>query len=218
MPENFDLDDSLIIEPFKGSGEIKRGPNIKPFPRGTKMENNIGGKVLIKLGDNITTDHIMPSNANLLPFRSNVPYLSEYCLVPCDSEFPKLAKEFSGGFVVAGSNYGQGSSREHAALAPLYLGVKAVLSKSFARIHRANLINSGIIPMVFEKSQDYDDISKLDDLLIKDLNQALHTGSATVQNLSKCKEYRLEVILSDEEKDMIKYGGYLNYISEKSRA
>lgn len=218
MPESFNVDDRLIIEPFKGDGEIKRGPNIKPFPRGTKLEDRIDGRVLIKLGDNITTDHIMPSNANLLPYRSNVPYLSNYCLVPCDSEFPKLAKEYKGGFIVAGSNYGQGSSREHAALAPLYLGIKGVLAKSFARIHRANLINSGIIPMVFENTNDYEELSALDELTIKDAYSAIDSGVVTVLNSKNNKEYRLQVVLSDEEKDIIKCGGYLNYIGQKSRA
>lgn len=218
MPEAFDIDDRLIIEPFKGDGEIKRGPNIKPFPRGVKLEDKIEGRVLIKLGDNITTDHIMPSNASLLPYRSNVPYLSNYCLVPCDSEFPKLAREYNGGFILAGGNYGQGSSREHAALAPLFLGIKGVLAKSFARIHRANLINSGIIPMVFENVEDYDEITKLDQLVIKDLYTAIDSGTIVVVDISNNKEYKLNVTLSDEEKEIIKYGGYLNYIGQKSRA
>lgn len=218
MPESFDVDDGLIIEPYKGDGDIKRGPNIKPFPRGTALEDSIEGRVLIKLGDNITTDHIMPSNASLLPYRSNVPYLSNYCLTPCDSEFPRLAREYDGGFIVAGSNYGQGSSREHAALAPLYLGVKGVFAKSFARIHRANLINSGIIPMVFKNPGDYEEISKLDKLVIKELYNGIEKGEAVVLDLSNNKEYKLDVLLSDEEKDMIKCGGYLNYIGQKSRA
>lgn len=218
MPEDFDVDDRLIIEPFKGDGEIKRGPNIKPFPRGTKLVDKIEGRVLIKLGDNITTDHIMPSNASLLPYRSNVPYLSNYCLVPCDSEFPKLAKEYNGGFILAGSNYGQGSSREHAALAPLYLGVKGVLAKSFARIHKANLINSGIIPMVFERMSDYDEISTLDQLVIKDIYNGIDSGVVVVSDPSNNRSYRLQIELSDEEKDIVKCGGYLNYIGQKSRA
>ncbi len=143
-----------------------RGPNIKPFPKAAPPAETISGKVLIKVGDNITTDHIMPSNAKLLPYRSNVPYLANYCLTPCDEDFPARAKANGGGFIVAGANYGQGSSREHAALAPLYLGVKAVLAKSFARIHRANLMNNGILPLVFTDEADYDAMSQDDELVI----------------------------------------------------
>ncbi|OJT84757.1 aconitate hydratase, partial [Clostridioides difficile] len=145
------IDDSMIIKPADvGSDvEVVRGPNIKPFPLNTELSQSIGGKVILKTEDNITTDHIMPSNAKLLPFRSNIPYLANYCFNTVDTEFPQRAKDNNGGFIVGGDNYGQGSSREHAALAPLYLGVKGVIVKSFARIHKANLINSGIIPMEF---------------------------------------------------------------------
>ena len=135
-----------------------RGPNIKPFPLNTELEEAVSGKVVLKVEDNITTDHIMPSNAKLLPYRSNIPYLSNYCFSTIDEDFPKRAIDNKGGFIVGGDNYGQGSSREHAALAPLYLGIKGVLVKSFARIHKANLINSGIIPMVFESNEDYEKI------------------------------------------------------------
>jgi len=138
----------MVLPPAPEGAEVEvvRGPNIKPFPINQALADKVSGKALIKVGDNITTDHIMPSNAKLLPFRSNVPYLAEFCLTPCDPDFPKRAKENGGGFIIGGSNYGQGSSREHAALAPLQLGVKGVIAKSFARIHMANLINSGIIP------------------------------------------------------------------------
>jgi aconitate hydratase len=143
-PEIFLINDNLIIPPADNPGEVEiiRGPNIKPFPKGKPLSSDIQGKVLTKLGDNITTDHIMPSSAKLLPYRSNIPYLSNYCLTPCDKDFPKKARENEGGFIIGGTNYGQGSSREHAALVPLYLGIKAVLAKSFARIHQANLVNN----------------------------------------------------------------------------
>jgi aconitate hydratase len=165
MPKEFLINDNLIIPPVPEAEakdiEIVRGPNIKPFPVNKELDDTVGGNVLIKVEDNITTDHIMPSNAKLLPFRSNIPHLAEYCLTPCDPEFPKRAKENGGGFIVGGSNYGQGSSREHAALVPLYLGIKGVLAKSFARIHMANLINSGILPLTFKNAKDYDKIDEV---------------------------------------------------------
>ena len=168
MPKRFLIDDSMILAPAPTNAEVDvvRGPNIKPFPVNKPLGNSVEGKVLIKVEDNITTDHIMPSNAKLLPFRSNIPYLSEFCFNTVDVEFPKRAKEYNGGFIIAGDNYGQGSSREHAALAPLYLGVKAVIARSFARIHKANLINNGIIPMEFKEESDYNSIDLVDDLLL----------------------------------------------------
>ena len=175
MPKEFIIDDSMIIKPAEDGAkvEIVRGPNVKPFPINKKLGCEVDGKVLIKVEDNITTDHIMPSNSKLLPFRSNIPYLSEFCFNTIDTEFPKRAKEYNGGFIVACNNYGQGSSREHAALAPLYLGVKAVIAKSFARIHKANLINNGIIPMEFKNEKDYDNISLLDDIQINNIQEVL---------------------------------------------
>lgn len=169
VPEHFEIDDGmLVVPPEDGSGvEVVRGPNIKPFPKAAPPAETLSGKALIKLGDNITTDHIMPSNAKLLPFRSNVPYLAGFCLAPCDEGFAERAKANGGGFIVAGGNYGQGSSREHAALAPLYLGVKAVLAKSFARIHRANLMNNGILPLEFTDEADYDAIAPDDEIVIE---------------------------------------------------
>ena len=169
MPEHFMVNDNLIIPPAPEGECVKvvRGPNIQPFPKNTKVPKEIKGGALIKVEDNITTDHIMPSNAKLLPFRSNVPYLADYCLTPCDPEFPARAKAAGGGFIIAGQNYGQGSSREHAALAPLQLGVKGVIAKSFARIHMANLINNGILPLVFVNEWDYDNIRLGDEFVIK---------------------------------------------------
>ena len=182
MPESFPADDSMVVPPAEDPStvEVVRGPNIKPFPLNKKMEGDVCGDVLLKMTDNITTDHIMPSNAKLLPYRSNIPYLSDYCLTPVDPEFPARAKALGGGMLVAGENYGQGSSREHAALVPLYLGVRAVLAKSFARIHMANLINSGILPLVFDDPADYDAIAQGDALVIEDAPAQIAAGGAIV--------------------------------------
>ena len=169
--DKFIIDDSMIIKPADINEEVEvvRGPNIKPFPLNVPLKKHIEGKVVLKVEDNITTDHIMPSNAKLLPYRSNIPYLANYCFSTIDEEFPKRAIDNNGGFIVGGENYGQGSSREHAALAPLYLGIKGVLVKSFARIHKANLINSGIIPMTFENLKDYEKIDSMDKLIIDNI-------------------------------------------------
>ena len=214
MPKEFIIDDSMIIKPAEDGAkvEIVRGPNIKPFPINNKLGCEVDGKVLIKVEDNITTDHIMPSNSKLLPFRSNIPYLSEFCFNTIDTEFPKRAKEYNGGFIVAGNNYGQGSSREHAALAPLYLGVKAVIAKSFARIHKANLINNGIIPMEFKNEQDYNNISLLDDIEINNIQEALEVGEVLISNLTKKEQYIVKLDLTIKEKEVIKAGGRLNYV------
>ncbi|WP_195989030.1 aconitate hydratase [Clostridium sp. D53t1_180928_C8] len=214
MPKEFIIDDSMIIKPAEDGSkvEIVRGPNIKPFPINKKLGCEVDGKVLIKVEDNITTDHIMPSNSKLLPFRSNIPYLSEFCFNTIDTEFPKRAKEYNGGFIVAGNNYGQGSSREHAALAPLYLGVKAVIAKSFARIHKANLINNGIIPMEFKNEKDYDNISLLDDIEINNIQEALEVGEVLINNLTKKERYIVKLDLTTKEKEVIKAGGRLNYV------
>lgn len=214
IPSKFIIDDSMIISPAKDGVEVEivRGPNIKPFPINKELGEEINGKVLIKVEDNITTDHIMPSNSKLLPFRSNIPYLSDFCFNTVDTEFPKRAKEFNGGFIIAGNNYGQGSSREHAALAPLYLGVKAVIAKSFARIHKANLINNGIIPMEFKNEEDYNNISLIDNLEIKHIKEALQSGEVIVSNLTKKEDYIVKIDLTEKEKDVIKAGGRLNYV------
>jgi len=213
LPEKFDVNDNLIVPPPQdGSNvEVVRGPNIAPFPVNVPLPEKVSGKVLIKLGDNITTDHIMPSNAYLLPYRSNIPYLSNYCLTPCDENFPKKAKENGGGFILGGSNYGQGSSREHAALVPLYLGIKGVLAKSFARIHMANLINSGILPLTFINEQDYDKIDVDDELLIDEAKSQVDKGEVIIKNLTKGEEYKLALPLTQRQKEIIKEGGLLNY-------
>ena len=219
MPDKFLIDDSMILPPADDGEkvEVVRGPNIKPFPVNKELPETVSGKVLIKLGDNITTDHIMPSNAKLLPYRSNIPYLSDYCLTPCDPDFPKRARENGGGFIVGGSNYGQGSSREHAALVPLYLGIKGVIAKSFARIHMANLINSGILPMVFDNEADYDGIDSEDELVIENIREQIKSGdNIVVFNKTKNKEFKVKLILSERQVEIILAGGLLNYTKKQN--
>lgn len=218
MPERFIIDDSMILPPAPTNAEVEvvRGPNIKPFPIAKPLAEEVDGKVIIKVEDNITTDHIMPSNSKLLPFRSNIPYLSEFCFNTIDADFPKRAKENNGGFIIAGENYGQGSSREHAALAPLYLGVKGVIAKSFARIHKANLINNGIIPLEFENAADYDKIDLLDELKIEGVQNALVTGKVIVKNLTKGLEFEAAADLTEKEIAVIKAGGRLNFVKHNS--
>lgn len=220
MPEKFLINDNMVVEPAPENNDVEvvRGPNIKEYPVNGKLENNVSGKALIKVEDNITTDHIMPSNAKLLPFRSNVPYLSNFCLAPCDDKFPERAKENGGGFIIAGSNYGQGSSREHAALAPLYLGIKGVIAKSFARIHMANLINSGILPMTFADEADYDKIDMMDTLVIDNLLDSVkNDNSLVVKNVTKGTEFKVNFALSDRQRDIMALGGLLNYTKEMSK-
>lgn len=219
MPSKFLINDNMVVAPAPEGVEVEvvRGPNIKPFPVNKEMPAEVAGKALIKVGDNITTDHIMPSNAKLLPFRSNVPYLAEFCLTPCDPEFPKRAKENNGGFIIGGSNYGQGSSREHAALAPLQLGVKGVLVKSFARIHMANLINSGILPMTFVNEADYDAIDMGDELVLENARDQVKAGSdLVIKNKTKGTEIKVKVALSERQVEMMLAGGLLNYTRQQN--
>jgi len=216
-PKMFLINDNLIVPSIENNSRIEviKGPNIKPFPKGKPLGTEVQGKVLIKVGDNITTDHIMPSNAKLLPYRSNIPYLSDYCLIPCDKDFPKKARENRGGFIIGGINYGQGSSREHAALVPLYLGVKAVLAKSFARIHQANLINNGIIPLIFENPEDYDNVEEMDELLIENAFLQLKKGVVKVKNMTNGKEYKMILKITPRQKEIIVQGGLLNLVKSK---
>ncbi len=216
MPEYFELNDNLILDPkdFKDV-TVERGENIKPFPLNVKLPEKVSGKVLLVAEDNITTDHIMPSNAKLLPYRSNIPYLSEHCFEPVDPEFPSRAKQNGGGFIVAGSNYGQGSSREHAALVPLYLGVKGVIAKSFARIHRDNLINSGILPLTFKTEADYDGIAEGDELVIENaVAQVNAGGELVVKNVTKNSEIVCLLPLTDRQRKFILAGGVLNSLKK----
>jgi aconitate hydratase len=221
MPEEFYINDNMIIPPAKEKNrvEIIRGPNIKQFPLNVKIPESLKGKALIKVGDNITTDHIMPSNAKLLPFRSNIPYLAEYCLTPCDPDFPAKAKKNGGGFIIGGFNYGQGSSREHAALAPLQLGIKGVLAKSFARIHMSNLINSGILPMEFENEKDYDTIEENDELLLEKTKVQLNEGrQLLIRNLTRNRNIQVRVHMSERQVKIILAGGLINYIKNEDAA
>lgn len=216
MPHHFKVNDNAVVPPASEEEakdiEIIRGPNIKPFPLSAPLKDELEGIALIHVEDNITTDHIMPSNAKLLPFRSNIPHLANYCLTPCDPEFPERAKANPGGFIIAGSNYGQGSSREHAALAPVYLGVQGVVAKSFARIHKNNLINNGILPLVFKDEADYDDIDVGDTLSISDTIHAIGTGSVTMTNETKGHSYELGIEISERQREMLVAGGLINRI------
>lgn len=222
LPEVFTINDNMIVPPVPeeemDSVEVLRGPNIKPFPVSDAMPDEIDAKCSLKVGDNITTDHIMPAGAKILPLRSNIPKISQYCFAVCDEEFPKRALELGESIVVGGSNYGQGSSREHAALAPLYLGVKAVLVKSFARIHMANLINAGIIPMTFADESDYDKIDMLDELKIENLIENLKSSdSVIVKNVTKGVDIKAKLDLSERQRAMLIAGGLLNYTREKTK-
>jgi len=220
QPEQFEINDNLVILPA-GEGaedmvEVVRGPNIKPFPLGHDLEDTVTGKVLLKMEDNITTDHIMPSNAKLLPFRSNIPHLADFCLTPVDETFPARAKAEKGGILVAGANYGQGSSREHAALVPLYLGIRAVAAKSFARIHQANLINNGILPLTFADEKDYDRIDQGDVLSLPGVRETIAAGKEelALANESKGETYRVLLPLTDRQRGMILAGGLINFIRQ----
>ena len=221
LPELFLINDNMILPPAPESEmdqvEIQRGPNIKPFPVSQALPESIEKKAILKVGDNITTDHIMPAGAKILPFRSNIPYLSQFCFGVCDKEFPERCKAAGGGIIIGGSNYGQGSSREHAALVPLYLGVKAVVAKSYARIHCANLANAGLIPLQFNDEADYDKIDQMDDLCLPNIRKELEAGTdVTMQDLTKGAEFRLTAMLTPRERQMVLAGGLLNYTKERN--
>lgn len=208
------IDDSMVLAPSQHPEEVEviRGPNIKPLPQNSAMTENIDKKVVIKLPDNITTDHIAPAGAKVLPYRSNIEKLSTFVFMNNKEHFDEVCKANHGGIIVAGENYGQGSSREHAALAPMYLGIKAVLAKSFARIHHANLVNFGILPLEFVNKQDYDSIDEMDELHVENV-RALYDGNLiTVVNQTKNCSYQAQVNLTHEDLDIIMEGGALNYI------
>jgi aconitate hydratase len=207
------IDDSMFIRPPEDGSkvEIVRGPNIAPLPELKAVEDRIEKEVLLKTGDNVTTDHIMPAGAKILPLRSNIPAISEFVYVNVDSEFPKRAKEKQGGFIIGGENYGQGSSREHAAIAPLYLGVKAVIAKNFARIHKANLVNWGIVPLEFENPADYDSIEQGDVIVMESLRDGIKSGKVKVSNKSKNKEFTALCQLGDKSKEVLLAGGSIMY-------
>ena len=218
-PKSFIIDDSMIIPPSEKPEEVTivRGPNIKPLPKKEPMPDTLKGDVLLKVGDNITTDHIMPAGAKVLPLRSNIPAISEFVFEKVDKEFVKRAREKGGGFLIGGANYGQGSSREHAALAPMYLGVKAVIAKSFARIHRANLVNFGILPLTFENENDYNSIDQGDSIELPDIKNRLKSGGKIIiNNLAKNKEIKVKHTLTPREIDILCVGGLLNYQAQSS--
>ncbi len=219
LPKEFLINDNMVEPPVAeenmDSVEVLRGPNIKPFPATTPLADTISCPCSLKVGDNITTDHIMPAGAKILPLRSNIPAISEYCFTVCDENFPKRAKEMGQSIIVGGINYGQGSSREHAALAPLHLGVKAVLTKSFARIHRSNLINAGILPLEFINETDYDLISEGDSLEISNVIKAISNDQQLVLvNKTQGKEILCKCELSARQKEIVKAGGLLNYTKQ----
>ena len=219
MPEKFLINDNMVIEPASvdemDSVEVLRGPNIKPYPKTSPLSDSIEASCSLKVGDNITTDHIMPAGAKILPLRSNIPKISEHCFTVCDKDFPNRAKTLGSSVVVGGENYGQGSSREHAALAPLYLGVKAVLVKSFARIHRANLINAGIIPLTFKNADDYDKIKLGDQLELPNVKAEIATGeNITLVNKTNGETIETVCELTDRTRDILIAGGLLDYTKE----
>lgn len=221
LPEKFLINDNMVVPPASEEDmdkvEVLRGPNIKPFPTTKPMEETIKASCALKVGDNITTDHIMPAGAKILPLRSNIPAISNYCFTVCDKDFPERAKMLGSSIIVGGANYGQGSSREHAALAPLYLGVKAVLVKSFARIHRSNLINAGILPLTFVNENDYDKISLGDEIVLPDVKNIIKNGGdVVVENVTTGEKIMAKCELTGRTRDIILAGGLLNYTKENS--
>ena len=219
MPDAFRIDDSAIIAPADAEEakglEILRGPNIKKFPESFPQDDSITAELVLKVEDNITTDHIMPAGAKILPYRSNIPYLSQFCFGVCDKTFPERAKAAGKSIIVGGANYGQGSSREHAALVPLYLGVRVVITKSFARIHVANLINAGIMPLTFANAEDYDKVSQGDMLSIEGVWAGMDSGKMTLKNETTGEEIPLVCAFSERQKAILKAGSLLAYTKEQ---
>ncbi len=222
MPQSFLINDNMIVEPapdyLSETVEVLRGPNIKPFPVSGPLPESITTKAILKVGDNITTDHIMPAGAKILPYRSNIPYLSNFCFTVCDKTFPDRCKAEGGGIIIGGSNYGQGSSREHAALVPLYLGIKAVVAKSYARIHCANLANAGILALRFKDEADYDRIDQMDVLSLPDIRSAIQNKTPIILR-DETKGIEMEVVpmMTDRERAMVVEGGLLNYTKSLSK-
>lgn len=221
LPEHFKINDNMVVPPADeadmDSVEVLRGPNIKPFPQTSPLDDSIDCQVSLKVGDNITTDHIMPAGAKILPLRSNIPAISQHCFTVCDEDFPRRAKNMGKSIIVGGTNYGQGSSREHAALAPLYLGIKAVLVKSFARIHRANLINAGILPLTFVNEADYDKINQGDEIVLADVRADVEADMSKLTVVNKTTGVEIPVLceLTGRTKDIILAGGLLDYTREQ---
>ena len=217
MPEKFLVNDSAVLPPLPADkaadAEVLRGPNIKEFPKSKPFADSLTAKLVLKVGDNITTDHIMPAGAKILPYRSNIPYLSKFCFEVCDPTFAERAKAAGDGIVVGGSNYGQGSSREHAALVPMYLGIRCVIAKSFARIHVANLINAGILPVTFENPEDYDKLNQDAVLTISDIASGMEQGRLAVTAGDGFKFY-VNCALTERQRAILMAGGLLNYTKE----
>lgn len=217
MPDKFLVNDSAVLPPLPADeaekAEVLRGPNIKEFPKSKAFSDSLTAKLTLKVGDNITTDHIMPAGAKILPYRSNIPYLSKFCFEVCDPTFPERAKAAGNSIIVGGSNYGQGSSREHAALVPMYLGVRGVIAKSFARIHAANLINAGILPMTFADPADYDKAEQDEILTICDVAKGMEQGALTVRTDSG-RTFRVHCSLTARQRAILLAGGLLNYTRE----
>ena len=215
MPDTFKVDDSAVIAPATEEEakdlEVLRGPNIKPFPTEIPQEDSLTAELALKVGDNITTDHIMPAGAKILPYRSNIPHLSQFCFGVCDTSFPERAKALGRSIIVGGSNYGQGSSREHAALVPMYLGVRAVITKSFARIHVANLINAGIMPLTFKNPEDYDKLNKGDKLTLSNVFEGMDKGEITLTNETTGESFALSCSFTERQKEILKAGGLLSF-------
>ena len=218
MPASFQINDSAVLAPLPieeaASAEVLRGPNIKEFPKSKPFSDSLTAKSVLKVGDNITTDHIMPAGAKILPYRSNIPHLSKFCFEVCDPSFPERAKEAGDGIIVGGSNYGQGSSREHAALVPMYLGIRCVIAKSFARIHIANLINAGILPLTFADPADYDALEQDHVLKLTDIPGGMASGKITIINETTGKTIVANCDLSDRQQKILTCGGLLNYTKE----
>ena len=220
LPAHFVIDDSSVLQPLPPeeavNAQVLRGPNIKPFPKGNPVGDTISAQLVLKVGDNITTDHIMPAGAKVLPYRSNIPKMSEFCFEVCDPEFPARAKAAGQGIILGGSNYGQGSSREHAALVPMYLGIRAVVTKSFARIHVANLINAGILPLTFQNEADYDRFPQGASLTITGILAGMDTGTVTLTDTATGETAQLNCVLTQRQKDILLAGGLLAYTKENS--
>ena len=215
MPDTFKIDDSAVIAPATEEEakdlEVLRGPNIKPFPTEIPQEDSLTAQLALKVGDNITTDHIMPAGAKILPYRSNIPHLSQFCFGVCDTSFPERAKALGRSIIVGGSNYGQGSSREHAALVPMYLGVRAVITKSFARIHVANLINAGIMPLTFKNPEDYDKLTQGDKLTLSNVFEGMDKGEITLTDETTGESFTLSCSFTERQKEILKAGGLLSF-------
>ena len=218
LPEKFRIDDSAVLAPAVDGSQVEvlRGPNIKEFPKSKPFADSLEASLVLKVGDNITTDHIMPAGAKILPYRSNIPFMSRFCFQVCDPDFPERAKAAGDGIILGGSNYGQGSSREHAALVPMYLGIRCVIAKSFARIHAANLINAGILPLTFENPEDYEKLEQGHRLSFKGLKNGMEKGHLTVENLTTGESISLLCAFTERQQGILMAGGLLNYTKENS--